>query len=1142
VAALTALPSSAAPSLEATPSPSPAPTQVAEPPISPAPGAAEPSSSPTTPLPTTASPLSARVNATGGASADASLSKKCKIFTIECWLFYVLVAAAALLVVMLILFLVWRRKQRLERLAELQRAAAEADAAVRDALEGMDDGQDKNPLSFDDEDLGDEPQFQPRRLQSRGFMSRAVAQLHDAEDEEQIDWDDAEEDEKQAARSRSDSVFGLRPRTAPETEIVVGGSDDEEEFPAAPPARRRSSIAWVNEEGTSDDDCIADDVKEAGWIDEGESTGAAVAPPAPEPTVEEREWLDEHGWLGAGSNAPEAVARREKVKERVLAKFRALEAARTMSKHLREAAKDIKEQNVMEKRVQIEQMRTNAEAKRLQQKASRLAEAERLGAAKLAEMRRIEIDKARVEAEMIKKRIVINLERSRDTSLQEDDERIVQRHFALVDENSTGALDRKQFLGFYTAIGGSVPMLSQRQVFGVFEVLSGDAAHDALVTFYDFTHVYHRLVEAELAARDSRKFEKLCPDVKPFGTMETKRQLQAGVLPSSASVFINPLSAAAAPVAAMSEDAFAATLKSESFGPRCHTAAREERAPDSRVGDDGDGDGARVDPFNATFSIGDLLPIGADEDAIFIDDTDDEGDAVADDEAPAAPPRRVSLAAAAPVRRRASVTKTIRRHQSTVSFIGSDGRPGSVGTASVSRPDSSASRPASLEDDHKGNVRLGRESEVLRRSAARRLKAGGVSSVDEAERTILQGHFASLGRATIDATEFAELYKSIGGTILTDSQCTALFDDATDGKETVDFDGFCTVYERVAERELKTVSPDEYAMLQQRRASLGAFGGGTCRPPVRRASSVASSGGGVGSVDEVDVDEIQDNSATRTTPPPDVGRFAKAAAAVVEHNKCMEDAEYAEMVAELAALRKDRDEKTELRIKAVEERMKSKQEALEKAREHARSIKAAAEEMKNVELARKKSLIDAMKDAASRKKDVITAEKDAKAAAAAAMKQSEEKRKEATRVKQESETLRRRAQIRIKKGMSDTKVSDEETVILQRHFSLVDEDGSGEIDKEEFSSFYRNIGGTILTKKDLSDLFDELDADGGGSLSFDEFVKVYSKMMEAEMAKQSQGTGLQRHRSVFQRRASQAATLLNLTRSRGKDDDADDDA
>jgi hypothetical protein len=92
---------------------------------------------------------------------------------------------------------------------------------------------------------------------------------------------------------------------------------------------------------------------------------------------------------------------------------------------------------------------------------------------------------------------------------------------------------------------------------------------------------------------------------------------------------------------------------------------------------------------------------------------------------------------------------------------------------------------------------------------------------------------------------------------------------------------------------------------------------------------------------------------------------------------------------------------------------------------------------------------------------------------------------------QKVQTWRRRAE---RKKAGESALTPEEVAMLEVEFKKIDKDGSGDISREEFGSFYNDVMGTNLTARQLDEYFDKLDSDGNGTLSFDEFIKVYKPM------------------------------------------------
>ena len=58
-----------------------------------------------------------------------------------------------------------------------------------------------------------------------------------------------------------------------------------------------------------------------------------------------------------------------------------------------------------------------------------------------------------------------------------------------------------------------------------------------------------------------------------------------------------------------------------------------------------------------------------------------------------------------------------------------------------------------------------------------------------------------------------------------------------------------------------------------------------------------------------------------------------------------------------------------------------------------------------------------------------------------------------------------------------------------RLFSEYDDDGSGELDFDEFREVMREIAGKTLSDKQLQEAFTAVDTDGNGMVSWDEFLE-----------------------------------------------------
>jgi hypothetical protein len=200
------------------------------------------------------------------------------------------------------------------------------------------------------------------------------------------------------------------------------------------------------------------------------------------------------------------------------------------------------------------------------------------------------------------------------------------------------------------------------------------------------------------------------------------------------------------------------------------------------------------------------------------------------------------------------------------------------------------------------------------------------------------------------------------------------------------------------------------------------------------------------------------------------------------------------------------------RLAWLEAQMKKRAEDLERQKEEDSERAKLLMANKEDDAAKKRAAVDLMRKETQAKKDKLEAEKAQKAAQLAKEKEEEQKRNEAKKQREEAEMLKRKALVRAKRGGGGDEnggLTEEELTMLRGHYDKVDLDGSGEIDKDEFCTFYNNVFGGGMNKKELYELFDKLDVDGGGSLSFDEFVKVYKIMLEMEMAKKDP-TGAQK--------------------------------
>jgi len=65
---------------------------------------------------------------------------------------------------------------------------------------------------------------------------------------------------------------------------------------------------------------------------------------------------------------------------------------------------------------------------------------------------------------------------------------------------------------------------------------------------------------------------------------------------------------------------------------------------------------------------------------------------------------------------------------------------------------------------------------------------------------------------------------------------------------------------------------------------------------------------------------------------------------------------------------------------------------------------------------------------------------------------------------------------------------------FKEHFNLFDKDGNGKISVSELGLALRSIGYTP-TEKELTQIIDDFDANGSGTIEFEEFVDVAMKKM-----------------------------------------------
>merc|ERR1711865_86183 len=80
-------------------------------------------------------------------------------------------------------------------------------------------------------------------------------------------------------------------------------------------------------------------------------------------------------------------------------------------------------------------------------------------------------------------------------------------------------------------------------------------------------------------------------------------------------------------------------------------------------------------------------------------------------------------------------------------------------------------------------------------------------------------------------------------------------------------------------------------------------------------------------------------------------------------------------------------------------------------------------------------------------------------------------------------------------------VPEEELIEYREIFNLVDDDGSGEIGKDEIAQLMHMIGLSI-TDEQLDQMIEEIDEDGSGEMGFDVFVLVMRNSSKPEFTKE----------------------------------------
>lgn len=77
--------------------------------------------------------------------------------------------------------------------------------------------------------------------------------------------------------------------------------------------------------------------------------------------------------------------------------------------------------------------------------------------------------------------------------------------------------------------------------------------------------------------------------------------------------------------------------------------------------------------------------------------------------------------------------------------------------------------------------------------------------------------------------------------------------------------------------------------------------------------------------------------------------------------------------------------------------------------------------------------------------------------------------------------------------------------MVKKTFNMFDEDGSGDIDRGEFSKL-TDVLGLQISEKKQQELLRELDKEGSGAIDFDEFLNLMSKFQMGDIRKQLEGT------------------------------------
>jgi len=72
--------------------------------------------------------------------------------------------------------------------------------------------------------------------------------------------------------------------------------------------------------------------------------------------------------------------------------------------------------------------------------------------------------------------------------------------------------------------------------------------------------------------------------------------------------------------------------------------------------------------------------------------------------------------------------------------------------------------------------------------------------------------------------------------------------------------------------------------------------------------------------------------------------------------------------------------------------------------------------------------------------------------------------------------------------------------VLRRIFALFDKDGSGEIDKKELKSVFKELGKNV-SEEETNRLMEMADEDNSGTLNYEEFIIAILKTEETSLSK-----------------------------------------